>query len=54
MEFFMGHFGKALLTGASILAVGILVVTFLKSETANSLLTNVVTDFVGSMQNIGS
>ena len=26
MEFFMGHFGKALLTGASILAVGILVV----------------------------
>lgn len=54
MEFFMGHFGKALLTGVSILAVGILVVAFLKSDTANSLLTNVVTDFVGSMQNIGS
>ena len=34
MEFFMGHFGKALLTGASILAVGILVVAFLKSDTA--------------------
>ena len=49
MEFFMGHFGKALLTGASILAVGVL-----KADAANSLLTNVVTDFVGSMQNIGS